>query len=87
MGPYLSRYDSRIFLYFISVNLKKSFIIIGVYVSPYASEHSALSFRTEIILIKSRIPVKPSLTVMILVFSTVVSGFICMFLDDKLGKK
>lgn len=86
MGPYLYRYDSRIFLNFITGNLKKSFIIIGVYVS-YVSEHSALSSRTEIILIKSRIPVKPILTVMILVFSTVVGGFICMFLDNKLGRK
>ncbi|XP_003493587.1 facilitated trehalose transporter Tret1-like [Bombus vosnesenskii] len=68
-------------------NLKKPLVIIGVYVFSYVSGHSALSSYAEIILIKSRIAVKPSLVVTILGFSTIVAGLASMFLVDKFGRK
>nr|XP_033186596.1 facilitated trehalose transporter Tret1-like [Bombus vancouverensis nearcticus] len=68
-------------------NLKKPLVIIGVYVFSYVSGHSALSSYAEIILIKSRIAVKPSLVVTILGFSTIIAGLASMFLVDKFGRK
>ncbi|CAK9817737.1 Facilitated trehalose transporter Tret1 [Anthophora quadrimaculata] len=83
--------ETNIFIKFkeflIPNNLKKAFVVVGVYVFSYVSGYSALTSYAEIILTKSEITVRPSLVVMILGFTTIVAGFSATLLVDKLGRR
>ncbi|CAK9802293.1 Facilitated trehalose transporter Tret1 [Anthophora plagiata] len=83
--------ETNIFIKFkeflIPNNLKKAFVVVGVYVFSYVSGYSALSSYAEIILTKSEITVRPSLVVMILGFTTIIAGFSATLLVDKLGRR
>ncbi|XP_016922854.1 facilitated trehalose transporter Tret1-like isoform X1 [Apis cerana] len=68
-------------------NLKKPFIIIGLYLFSYVSGYSAVNSYTEIILTKSKISITPSLIVTILALSTIFSGLLATLLIDKLGRR
>ncbi|CAK9834115.1 Facilitated trehalose transporter Tret1 [Anthophora retusa] len=83
--------ETNIFIKFkeflIPNNLKKAFVVVGVYVFSYVSGYSALTSYAEIILTKSEITVRPSLVVMILGFTTIIAGFSATLLVDKLGRR
>lgn len=61
--------------------------MIGLYVFSYMTGYNALNSYAEIILIRSKINITPSLVVMILGFSTILAGLAATFLADKFDRR
>nr|XP_003699795.1 PREDICTED: facilitated trehalose transporter Tret1-like [Megachile rotundata] len=73
--------------FLIPSNFKKALIVVGIYFFSYMTGYSALNSYSQIILIRSKISVTPSLVVTILGLSTIVAGAAGTILVDKFDRR
>ena len=73
--------------FFLPSNLKKAFVVLGLYTCSYACGYNALYAYAEIIVTRSQISIKASLVVTILGVATIVAGCTATFLVDRFGRK
>ncbi|XP_011636177.1 facilitated trehalose transporter Tret1 isoform X3 [Pogonomyrmex barbatus] len=73
--------------FLLPVNLKNILILFGLNLFVQTSSFTTINAYAEIIVINAKVNITPSIVVMALCFSTVVAGFIAIFVVDKFGRK
>ncbi|KAL6254775.1 hypothetical protein P5V15_014104 [Pogonomyrmex californicus] len=73
--------------FLLPVNLKNILTLFGLNLFVQTSSFTTINAYAEIIVINAKVNITPSIVVMALCFSTVVAGFIAIFVVDKFGRK